>query len=119
MQYTARHSLLSVSYCSNIPGHTAPVCLVRSRGREGVQVAKLVGKFVDGLLKCAATASRIMRSRYSEFMAKIDSEIQRLEKMESLYKKKERVTTGRGSAVILRQNQPQRFAQSVSCKAAV
>ena len=55
MQFTAQHSLLSVSYCSKIPGHTKPVCLVRSDGEESLEVAKLVNKFVGELSTHAST----------------------------------------------------------------
>ena len=88
LQYIAQHSLLSVSYCSNIPGHTEPVCLVRSSGEESLQVARLVNKFVDEILECSATASQLMRRRYKAVLSKIDREIERLEKMEALYEQK-------------------------------
>ena len=45
----------------------------------------MVGKFVDELLECAATASRLMRLRYRKLMDKIDREIERLKEMEKRY----------------------------------
>ena len=88
VEFMARHSLLSVSYCSNIPGHTKPVCLVRSEGEENLQTARLVNEFVGELLECAATASQLMRRRYKTLLKKIDQEVERLEKVEELYEEK-------------------------------
>ena len=88
MHYTAQHSLLSVSYCSNIPGFTEPECLVRSAGEEGLEVARLVCQFVDRLLECAAEASRRMRFRYRHLLEEIDCEVERLEELEKQYKEK-------------------------------
>ena len=42
--YASRHKLLSVSVCSNVPGHDTPVCFIRSG-----TVQALVNDFVDKL----------------------------------------------------------------------
>ena len=44
VMYVSRHELLSVSICSNLPGHDTPVCLIRSG-----TVQELVNDFVDRL----------------------------------------------------------------------
>ena len=76
LQYTARHSPLSVSYCFNTPGHTEQVCLVSSSVKEDLEVARLVSEFVDGLLECAAAAFHLRRLRYQTLLDKIDCEIE-------------------------------------------
>ena len=56
--YTSRHELLSVSICSNVPGHDTPACLVRS-----VTVQELVNDFVDKLETIACCVEKLLSSR--------------------------------------------------------
>ena len=53
--YTSRHKLLSVSICSNVPGHDTPVCLVKS-----VTAQELVNDFVYKLKTIACCVEELL-----------------------------------------------------------
>ena len=53
--YTSRHKLLSVSACSNVPGHNTPVGFIKSG-----TVQKLVNDFVDKLETIACHVEELL-----------------------------------------------------------
>lgn len=54
-----KHCLMSISVCSNIPGHDEPVCFVN----EGDQKL-IVHQFVEYLLKLSTTAKQLLMQKY-------------------------------------------------------
>jgi hypothetical protein len=75
VEFTSKHEPLSISYCSNVPGHTEPVCIVRHVGES---VETLVDQFVEGIVECALTASEIMRRKYREELRAMTSLLERV-----------------------------------------
>jgi hypothetical protein len=75
VEFESRHEPLSVSYCSNIPGHTKPVCVVRHRGES---VEALVGRFVEGIVECSLVASELMREKYRDVLGALTALLKRV-----------------------------------------
>jgi len=74
VEFTSSHRLLSVSVCSNVPGHTEPVCLVRD---PGVTEQELVDSFVALLGLISEEAGALMRKRCSSAFAQLEAAAQR------------------------------------------
>ena len=69
-KYLAKHELLSISVCSNVPGHTEPRCVVRrEEGDDGAKAC--VREFLEEANRIAETASRLMRNRYDPLMKEL------------------------------------------------
>ena len=81
MTFSSRHNLLSVSLCSNIPGHEEPevVFVVNTTARE------CMSRFVARANALATVAETMMLKRYSGVVQKLKAVVNRIEKKEEKY----------------------------------
>ena len=80
--FIARHELLSVSACSNIPGYTSPKCFVVEQ--EGGD-AGCISDFLDYVLEASAESARILSERFRWVFDRLgDCEVER-QKVEDRY----------------------------------
>ena len=70
VEYTARHELVSISVCSNVPNYQEPKCFVLTK--EGHQ-KKLVKEMVDYLLEISDQAASLLREEFEPYSDKISS----------------------------------------------
>jgi G:T-mismatch repair DNA endonuclease (very short patch repair protein) len=68
--YTARHRLMSVSVCSNVPGYTTPICFV-SEGDE----YQLVEKFVNYITEIQQHSKDLLFDKFQPFLVALDKAI--------------------------------------------
>jgi G:T-mismatch repair DNA endonuclease (very short patch repair protein) len=72
LSYLSRHRLMSVSVCSNVPGYTAPVCLISNGSEE-----ELIGRFVDYIEEIQNQATALLLREYEDVMKVLDERFER------------------------------------------
>ena len=70
-KFTFRHEVISISICSNVPGYTEPICIMRE---NNLSTHDLVNSFLDYLLEICQTANLIMMARYEPYRQELDDE---------------------------------------------
>ena len=73
--YTSKHQLVSVSLCSNVPGHTEPECFVVT-----TTSAECVERFVHRANAIASRAESILTNEYDPYLKLLKERVKTLEK---------------------------------------
>ena len=78
--YTSKHQLVSVSLCSNVPGHTEPECFVVTSTS-----AECVERFVHRANAIASRAESILTNEYDPYLKRLKERVKTLEKKEKRF----------------------------------
>jgi G:T-mismatch repair DNA endonuclease (very short patch repair protein) len=78
MMFTARHELMSISTCSNIPGYLKPICFVSNGNSD-----ECIQRFVEYIRVVAAKSYKIVRNNFSRIIRAIEEKISQRREVES------------------------------------
>ena len=70
VSYSAKHELVSISICSNVPGFTEPVCFILDE--EGQQ-KKLVKKAIEYFQDISNKSALLLQERFNDYIKQIKS----------------------------------------------
>ena len=68
--FTSKHVPLSVTICSNVPGHTEPLCFVNYG-----DVQKMISNMIDCLESVFKTSYNLLRENFENVFAELDARI--------------------------------------------
>lgn len=72
--FESRHELLSISVCSNIPGHTDPVCFIRDSHSSDPR--ELIEEFVAYINEAAGAAGGLMAEKFESLREEVERFVQ-------------------------------------------
>ena len=78
--YENRHTLLSVSVCSNVPGYKTPICFVVATSAE-----ECVRRFVAYLENISEKAEQLNLKRYDSLLHQVERSVEHREKKEEKF----------------------------------
>ena len=68
--FTSKHVPLSVAICSNVPGHTEPVCFVNDGDTQ-----KMISNMIDCLESVSKTSYNLLRENFENVFVELDARI--------------------------------------------
>ena len=80
MSFTAKHKLLSIAVCSNVPGYTSPRCFI-TQGNE----TELIRAFVDYISTISESAFIILTEKFRDIVRQLDEFVEERESVEQTY----------------------------------
>lgn len=80
MTFTAKHELMSVAVCSNVPGYEDPKCFV-SQGDE----TKVIHAFVNYISEISETSSALLAEYFSDIFKDLDKFEEEREELEKTF----------------------------------